>query len=737
MLVEVAVTAPVRKTFTYRTEDPRALEPGRRLVVPFGARKAIAFSLGEARAAPPGETREVLAVLDEGPILPPDLLALLRFAADYYLHPLGDALRTALPPDLGRVREGAERPPLPNRVELVPPLEELREGTEPFSALRRAPRQAALVQKLVEAGGSAPLEELREAFSLELVRTLEARGFVRLLHLPEEVEEERIFAVSAPERLSQEQEEAVRAIADARGGYACFLLQGVTGSGKTEVYLRAIEEVRRRGGGALVLVPEIALTPQLAERFRARFGEEVAVLHSGMGEKERVREHRRLLSGEASIALGARSAVFAPVRELGIVVVDEEHDGSFKQEEKFRYNARDLAVVRAERAGVPCVLGSATPSLESLENARRGKYRRLVLSQRADGRKLPAVEVVDLRAQETAPGPDGEPELLSPRLLDELRATLERKEQALLLLNRRGHAPLVLCPTCGERASCRNCDVGLTYHRSTETLRCHYCDLRMPRWKECPSCKTELLVLGMGTERLEQSLARHLPEARIARLDRDTAGNERKLRGILASFARRETDILVGTQMVAKGHDFAGVTLVGVVLADIGLGLPDFRAGERTFQLLTQVAGRAGRGEMPGKVIVQTFHPDEDPIVFASRHDPMGFAQGEAERRRALGYPPYRRMLAVRVDGPAPAAAEGAARALGQLLRRIAGRQAQILGPSPSPIARLRGRSRFQILVLAPRPSTLRAVGNALLAEAPAFGAGVRFVLDVDPVSML
>ncbi len=740
MLVEVAVAAPLRRTFTYRAEDPRALEPGRRLLVPFGARKAIGFSLGKAREAPPGETRDVLAVLDEAPVLPADLLELLRFAADYYLHPLGDALRTALPPDLGRVRQGKERPPPPNRVELAVPPEAVRAalagGEEPAAgALRRAPRQAALVARLLEAGGALPLEALRGEFSPEVVRALASRGWLRLSHEAEPIVEETAFAVAPPARLSAEQEEALRAVEGALGTYACFLLQGVTGSGKTEVYLRAIEAVRRRGEGALVLVPEIALTPQLAARFRARFGDQVAVLHSAMGEKERVREHRRLLDGEASIALGARSAVFAPVRKLGIVVVDEEYDASFKQEEKFRYHARDLAVVRAERAGIPCILGSATPSLESLENVRRGKYRRLVLSRRADGRALPEVEIVDLRAH--APPAEDEVEPLSPRLLEALRETLQKKEQALLLLNRRGHSPIVLCPTCGERASCPNCDVGLTYHRSTESLRCHYCDLRTPRWKECPSCRTELLVLGMGTERLEQSLARHLPEARIARLDRDTAVSAKKLRSILGAFARRETDVLVGTQMVAKGHDFPGVTLVGVVLADIGLGLPDFRAGERTFQLLTQVAGRAGRGDAPGRVIVQTFHPEADPIVFASRHDPLGFAEREAARRRALGYPPFRRMLAVRVEGPSPAATQTAASTVGTILRRLAGSRAQVLGPAPAPIARLRGKTRFQILVFAARPSTLRAIGNALLAEAPTSRGGVRLVLDVDPVSML
>jgi len=729
VLVEVAVPAPVHRTFTYRAGDPRALEAGRRLVVPFGKRKTIAFSLGEAREAPPGELREVLAVLDDGPVFSPELLSLLRFASDYYLHPLGDAMRAALPPALLEVRPTSERAPFPNRVELALPPDRAEE------AVRRAPRQATLVARLLELGGRCDVDELRPDFSdaTTLLRTLEAKGVVRLSR--ETTPEAEAFGAGPAPEPSEEQARALRASEEASGRYQTFLLQGITGSGKTEVYLQAIRSVRERGLGALVLVPEIALTPQLAARFRSRFGDEVAVLHSGLSDGERAREYRRLLQGDASIALGARSAVFAPVQKPGIVIVDEEHDGSYKQEERFRYHARDLAVVRARLSGIPCVLGSATPSMESMENARRGKYLRLVLGRRVDGRSLPEVEIVDLRRTPSEPQAE-EAEILSPRLLSELRETLERKEQALLFLNRRGHSPLVLCPTCGERASCPNCDVGLTYHRSTETLRCHYCDLRVRRWESCPSCATELLVLGAGTERLEQTLSREFPEARIARLDRDTASSARRLHEILAAFGRREVDVLVGTQMIAKGHDFPGVTLVGVVLADVGLGLPDFRAGERTFQLLTQVAGRAGRGEAPGKVLVQTFRPEADAIAFASRHDPEGFARAEAGRRRELGYPPFRRMLAIRLEGKDAAQVQREARWIGDRARRLTGRLAPVLGPAPAPIARLRGRSRFQILVLADRASMLRAIGERLLS-APPPPRGVRVALDMDPASTL
>jgi len=729
VLVEVAVPAPVHRTFTYAAKDPRALEAGRRLVVPFGRRETVAFSLGPAREAPPGEIREVQAVLDDGPIFSPELLSLLRFAADYYLHPLGDAMRAALPPALLEPGPVSERAPLPDRVELAVPADAARE------AVRRAPRQAALIERLAEAGGALDAQDLRRELGevAPILRALAAKGVVRLSARPAPGPE--IFGGGPAPEPSPEQAEALRAIEASLGRYQAFLLQGVTGSGKTEVYLQAIRAVLARGQGALVLVPEIALTPQLAARFRSRFGDEVAVLHSGLGDAERVREHRRLLRGEARIALGARSAVFAPVRDLGIVIVDEEHDPSYKQEDRFRYHARDLAVMRARLSEIPCVLGSATPSLESLENARRGKYARLVLSRRLDGRGLPEVEIVDLR-QPAEEIPAGEPEILSPRLLEELAAAVERGEQAILFLNRRGHSPLVLCPTCGERASCPNCDVGLTYHRSTESLRCHYCDLRVRRWERCPSCDEELLILGAGTERLELSLKERLPRARVARLDRDAAPSARRLHRILSAFAAREIDVLVGTQMIAKGHDFPGVTLVGVVLADVGLGLPDFRAGERTFQLLTQVAGRAGRGEVPGKVIVQTFRPEADAIVHASRHDPEGFAEAELRRRRDHGYPPFRRMLAVHLDGRDAAEVQRQAQALGELARRLAADRAEVRGPAPAPIARLRGRSRFQILLLAERASTLRAVGARLLAALPP-GRGVRVALDMDPASTL
>jgi len=737
VLIEVAVGAPVRGTFTYEVEDDTRLAPGQRLLVPFGRRKAIGFHLGPAAAEPAGELRFVDAILDDVPVFPPDVLQLIRFAADYYLYPLGEALRTALPPDLGRVRPAPEeRAPAIESVTLLVPHETAR------GALSRSKAQAALVEYLAARGGSAALDEIKVAVrdAAGLARKLEEKGFVRIARV-EAPRPDRIFEGGEAPRPTPDQVAACEEIAAASGGFQPFLLHGVTGSGKTEVYLRAIEQVRARGGGALVLVPEIALTPQLAGRFRSRFGGSIAVLHSGLSDRERTREHHRLLSGEASIALGVRSAVFAPVRDLGVVVVDEEHEPSFKQEEKLRYHARDLAVYRARIAGVPCVLGSATPSLESLANARDGRYRLIRLPDRVDARPLPEVRLVDLAAARREAREAGaraeEPAVLGPELFAALEETLEAGRQSILFLNRRGNASLVLCPSCGEGARCPDCDVSLTHHltRGGE-LRCHYCDFRTPKPQACPGCHSELLVLGVGTERVERELAEKLRGARVLRLDRDAAGTSAELTRILASFARGEADVLVGTQMVAKGHDFPGVTLVGAVLADVGLGLPDFRAAERTFQLLTQVAGRAGRGKDPGRVIIQTFNPAADAVACVRTHDYETFSAAELSRRRELGYPPFGRGLAVRLEAEDPRAVEAMARRIGEAARRWSQPSVRVLGPAPAPIARLRGRTRYQLLLLAPGPGPLQAIGRRLTELAD--GAGkVRVALDMDPVSML
>lgn len=742
MLVEVAVGAPVRGTFTYEAADDLVLEPGRRLVVPFGRRRAIGFYLGPAVAQPDGAVKRVEQVLDEGSLFPADVLALIRFAADYYLFPLGEALRTALPPELGRVgevgRERTERAPAIETVELVESPEVAR------TALGRSRSQMAIVEHLAARGGSAPLEELKLAVkgAPALLRKLEERGLVRLVRVDKRPDDAPFRQEQAHEPTAA-QAHACAAIGEALGRFETFLLHGVTGSGKTEVYLRVIAEARRRGLGALVLVPEIALTPQLAGRFRSRFGPDVAVLHSGLSDRERSQEFGRLLSGEARIAVGVRSAVFAPVRSLGVVIVDEEHEPSFKQEEKLRYHARDLAVYRARVLGVPCVLGSATPSLETLKNARDGRYRLVELRERVDARPMPEVELVDLaqrgrrRAEEPGAEKPQEPRLIGDVLAAAIEDALAARKQTILFLNRRGHASLVVCAACGQGARCTSCDVALTHHLHRNELRCHYCDFRTRKPDNCPACGGELLVLGIGTERVEQELARRFPDARTLRLDRDAAGTSTELTRILATFARGEADVLVGTQMVAKGHDFPGVTLVGVIVADVGLGLPDFRASERTFQLLTQVAGRAGRGRDPGRVIVQTFNPEAEAVAFVRAHDYEHFAAGELERRRELGYPPFRRMLAVRLEGEDAVATERTARRLAEAARKWAVPGVQLLGPAPAPIAKLRGRMRYQLLLLADGVRPLHAIARRLVEVADQAPSGVKVALDVDPASML
>jgi primosomal protein N' (replication factor Y) len=535
--------------------------------------------------------------------------------------------------------------------------------------------------------------------------------------------------------LTPDQGAALAEITGAFGAFTPFLLHGVTGSGKTEVYLRAIAQARAAGRGALVLVPEIALTPQLSGRFRARFGDEVALLHSGLSDAERHAEWLRLRRGEARICVGVRSAIFAPVEDLAVIVVDEEHEQSFKQEDGPAYHARDLAVVRGRLEDAVVLLGSATPSLESLENARRGRYRTLSLPVRVDDRPMPTVELVSLagaRRGGRAPAAG----LLSPPLVAALDATLLAGQQSILFLNRRGYQSLVLCEACGAEARCPDCSVSQTHHARRGLLLCHYCGKSEPMNGLCPACGGLRFGVGVGTEQVEEAVKALLPKARVARLDRDTVTTADETAGVLARFARREVDVLVGTQMVTKGHDFPGVTLVGVVLADTALALPDFRAAERTFQLMAQVAGRAGRGADAGRVLIQTFNPHSPAIARAVAHDYTGFAEEELQRRAALHYPPYARLLAARVEG-SEEGARRAAEALAHAARPALSPGVALIGPAPAAIERIRGKSRWHLLFRAPDHASLMKVHRALarVAHRPPGGATIRF--DMDPYSMM
>jgi primosomal protein N' (replication factor Y) len=735
VLVEVAVAAAVRGTFTYRVPAALAAEVslGQRVAVPFGrSRRATGYVVGFPTSPPAGvELRDVADVLDAFAPFTPKLVELLRWAEEYYLVPPGELLRAALPPGLNT--RGGRTAPARRGVEFAAPAAD---AAQSLPALGRARAQRAVLEYLL-ARGRIPVEELRTAFPRlrGALGALVARGLARLETESPVAESGVLPASGTAPALTPAQGEALEAIASAQGTFATFLLHGVTGSGKTEVYLRVISRVREAGRGALVLVPEIALTPQLSGRFRARFGDDVALLHSGLSDRERHAEWLRLRRGEARICVGVRSAVFAPVQDLAAIVVDEEHEQSFKQEDGPPYHARDLAVVRGRIEDAVVILGSATPSLETLENARKGRYRKLELPARIDDRPMPQVELVDLtgvRRRAAAPLPG----LLSPRLLDALTEVVAAHRQAILFLNRRGYQTLVICEECGAEARCTACAVALTHHARRGVLLCHYCGRAERMDGRCPECGGARAGVGVGTEQVEEAVRAHLPGARVERLDRDSVGGAGDTAALLARFARREIDVLVGTQMVTKGHDFPGVTLVGVVLADTALALPDFRAAERTFQLLTQVAGRAGRGHEAGRVIVQTFHPATPAVALAAGHDYARFAEEELARRRALGYPPFARLLAVRVEG-SESGARACAEALAHAARPALGEGVTLVGPAPAALERLRGRSRWHLLFKAADPAPLRRVHRALSAVArrPPGGASVRF--DVDPYTMM
>jgi primosomal protein N' (replication factor Y) len=533
------------------------------------------------------------------------------------------------------------------------------------------------------------------------------------------------------------QQHAIDAVTGAVGDrFEPFLLWGVTGSGKTEVYLRSIGVCLRAERHALVLVPEISLTHQLVDRIRARFGSRVAVLHSGLSDGERWDEWRKIARGEAPIVVGARSAAFAPLPRLGLVVVDEEHDPAYKQEDGIRYNGRDVAVMRAKLAACPVVLGSATPAMETFHNGRSGRYRILELPERVEARPLPAVDVVDLRRVPSK----GKSVLISPRLIAALQANLTAGGQSLVFLNRRGFANFLQCHQCGDTPTCPNCSVTLTLHWRWQALRCHHCEHTLPIPTSCPNCASlGLGAWGAGTEQVETALRRLLPTARVGRMDRDTTSRKGAQRDILLAWERRDYDILVGTQMITKGHDIPGVTLVGVLLADLSLNLPDFRAAERTFQLITQVAGRAGRGDRPGQVLVQTLQPQHVSLQCASHHDYRAFADHELAARRELGYSPFARLVLLRCEGEQLQATEGIARSLAQQLKARRTSGVQLLGPTPAPLERLRRRYRWQMLLRGASAAAVhRAAAEARSAVRPlARRQNVRVLLDVDPYSML
>jgi primosomal protein N' (replication factor Y) len=798
---DVSLPVPLDQPFTYSLPETlrHRVRPGSRLVVPFGPRKLTGVILSCHDQRPPVAARDALRLLDADPVLDSELLALGRWIAGYYCAPLGEVLRGMLPlsaelrrgkvwslTDAGRdaarqllldsapddaamqVLRLLEKRPLSaaylaralpladkairslerrgflaaedvqtERDPLRAPAERLRvelSPSEPAARLNKSERELHAFLELHP--GSHNLKDLEGTVknASPAARSLARKRLVTLKAEPVAI---RTGPVRAPHALNTAQQLAFTQIRSAIEGrqFQTFLLHGVTGSGKTEVYLNCIEAVLAQGRGALLLVPEIALTPAMAGQFFSRFPDRVAILHSAFSDIERLEQWRRIRSGAASVVVGTRSGVFAPVRDLGLIVVDEEHDGSYKQEETPRYNGRDVAVVRGQAAGACVVLGSATPSLETRYNAQTGKYKLLELPARIEERPMPSVELIDMRQEflETR-----QQATFSRKLLEALDARLESREQAIILLNRRGFSNFVACRACGERVQCINCSVTLTFHKRDRRLLCHYCGYAQKPPSVCPRCASDhIYFLGLGSERVEEELHRGFPKARIARLDRDTVAGKRQYETILHGFREHDYDILVGTQMIAKGHDIPNVTLVGVISADIGLGMPDFRAAERSFQLLTQVAGRAGRGTVPGTVLIQTINPDHYAIRLAAAHDYAAFYEKELNFRRAMHYPPFSAMANILVRSERKEMALRMSTELAHLMTPPP-EKLKVLGPAEAPVPRLQNEYRYQFLIKAASRKAL----NALLQQIRCFAlehkwGATALTIDVDPLSLM
>jgi primosomal protein N' (replication factor Y) len=692
-------------------------------------------------AAPDDPVARILAMLEKRPLSAAYLSRILPLA-DKAIRSL-DRKGLIAAEDVQTERDPLRAPATRLRVELIQ-SEPGPEGTPsgsgrsvpslPEGKLNKPERELKAFLELHP--GSHNLKDLESmlAHSSAAARSLARKGVVALTA---ETIGVTAGAVRVPHTLNPAQQaayDAIRLAIDARE-FRAFLLYGVTGSGKTEIYLNAIQAVVAQGRGALLLVPEIALTPAMAGQFFSRFGDRVAILHSAFTDVERTDQWRRIRSGSASVVVGTRSGVFAPVRNLGLIVVDEEHDGSYKQEETPRYNGRDVALVRAQAAHACVVLGSATPSLESRFNAERGKYTLLTLPGRIEARPMPAVELIDMRQEflETR-----QQATFSRKLIEAIGQRLENGEQTIILLNRRGFSSFVACRACGERVQCVNCSVTLTFHKRDRRLLCHYCGYAEKVPSVCPKCASDhVYFLGVGSERVEEELHRAFPAARIARLDRDTVTGKRQYETILDGFREGSFDILVGTQMIAKGHDIPNVTLVGVVSADVGLGMPDFRAAERTFQLLTQVAGRAGRGSLPGIVLIQTINPDHYAVRMAAAQDYTAFYEKELAFRRAMSYPPFTAMANVLVRSEKNELALRMSGEVGMLLTPPP-EKLRVMGPAEAPVPRLKAEYRYQLLI----KSASRIALNALLQKVRAFAQerkwpATALVIDVDPLSLL
>lgn len=723
--VEVAVPLHVAQTFTYRLTPEQSIDakPGARISVPFGRKLLTAYivalhdELPANLALTEAELKEAESLVDTVPVCTEEILQLARWVAEYYACPIGEVIKAALPPEM--------KPKLRRFVR-----------TTNLKAEKITEKQQSVLDALQQ-HGSLPLQDLSSA----IVSALEKKGLVEVFS--DAVRRDPLaHSPSLPANeytLTPAQQAVLDKILDQvkQESYAAFLLHGVTGSGKTEIYIRAMSAALARGRSAMMLVPEIALTPVFSRRLRSHFGDQVAIFHSSLQKGERFDEWTRVKNGEARVVIGTRSAVFAPVQSLGLIVVDEEHESSYRQQESPYYNARDVAIVRAQKESAAVVLGSATPSLESFHNARGGKYQLLTLPERIAARPMAAATIIDMRNVFMR---HGKPRVFSDELLEAIQETYERGEQSIILLNRRGYSSFILCRSCGETIQCPNCDVTLTYHRSERVIVCHYCNHRKAVPKVCPACsKKYIYYVGEGTEQLEEMLTQLFPALRVARIDRDTTARRRVFEQSLSDFSAGKIDTLVGTQMLAKGHDFPNVTLVGVVSVDAGLALPDFRSAERTFQLITQVAGRAGRGDRPGKVLIQTYHPYHYALRHACAQDFAGFYNQEIQYRQNHSYPPFVALATILVHGPDLGRVRSDSLELRkQLDAANEGRKCRILGPAPAPLSRLKGEHRFQLLLKSRSRRSLREVADAALKSASENGVNLRSVnLEIDPVSIM
>ncbi len=805
--IEVAAALPVYTTYTYRLPDglKELASPGMRVLVPFGRRRVTGYVLGYQRPPRDMDIKPVLDLLDEVTLFPETMVPFFRWIADYYIHPIGEVIKCALPggltstdfatlsiteagrralrkeaagiearvlelveksrrrlADIGRaLPDGVPRTVLKTlenrgwviigrelRGDRIGARSETFVGPAPATAVEAPPAgRRAEIWAHVTAAGDMPLAQLQHDVrtTRPTINAMVEAGYLRISRRP--VYRDPFGEAVAPDTpfiLNDDQRKVVDEVTGCLGnGFASFLLAGVTGSGKTEVYLQLCAAVISRGYPVLILIPEIALISQMEHRFRARFGERVAVLHSGLTAGQRYDQWRRIGRGEVKIAIGARSAVFAPFERIGLVVVDEEHDTSYKQEGSLRYNACDLAVLRAKLDQGVVLLGSATPSIQSCHNAFRKKYVELTLDKRVEHRPLPEIAVVDLRQARDL---RGSRRFITAELHQAMADALARGEQVLLFLNRRGFANFPVCGECGASLKCRNCDISLTLHRQAEAYTCHYCGFTLPASTACATCGSARIInLGLGTEKVEAAVVGLFPAARVARMDRDTTAHRGSIVRLLKDLRRRRIDILIGTQMVAKGHDFPHITLVGILCADLSMSFPDFRASERTFQLLAQVAGRAGRGERPGKVILQTYNPDHFSIRAAQQQDFRAFYRQEIAFRRALKYPPFSRIIQLKIAGRDRRRTEAFARSLGESCRRLGGqdevlrKSVEVMGPIEAALARIAGKYRWQILLKGERTGALHRFVWRLMTDNPALfnQRTITVAIDVDPFFML